>query len=114
MAGAWAVSMSQDGFQADPAALERHAADFPGYADRVAAIHRQLSSALAAAGACWGADAAGQSFAAGHVAPADDTLAQLAALPGRLADVGDRFTTTAAGYRDVDQRGAELLGEGGQ
>lgn len=108
------MTVAENGFQADPAAIERHAADFPGYADRIGAIHRQLSSALAAAGACWGADPAGQSFAAGHVAPADDTLAQLAALPGRLADVGDRFTVTAAGYRDADQRGADLLGDGGR
>ena len=66
--------MVDDGFQADPATLARHAADFPGYADQVGAIHAQLRSALAAAGPCWGADQPGQSFAGTHVPPTNDTL----------------------------------------
>lgn len=97
------------GFQADPAKLARHAADFPDYADRVGAIHGELSDALAAAGECWGDDAAGQNFAAGHVRPTTGTLDQLGALPGRLTDVGDRFTTTARGYQQADEYGADLF-----
>ena len=104
--------MADHGFQADPAVLARHAADFPGYADRLGTIHDELTSALAAAGRCWGDDAAGQSFAAGHVRPADDTLARLAALPGQLADVGERFTETATRYQQADEYGAGLLGDG--
>jgi uncharacterized protein YukE len=100
------------GFEADPAAIARHAADFPGYADRVGAIQDELTSALAAAGPCWGDDAAGQSFAAGHVEPADDTLSRLAALPGQLGDVGDRFTETATRYQQADEYGVRVLGDG--
>jgi uncharacterized protein YukE len=98
------------GFQADPAKLARHAADFPGLADQAGAIHGELTTALAAAGPCWGGDAAGRSFAAGHVQPADGTLDQLAALPGRLTDVGNRFTATATGYQRVDEYGANVIG----
>lgn len=98
-----------DGFQADPATLAKHAADFPGYADQAAAIHSELSAALASSGDCWGNDPAGQSFASGHVPAAGGTLDQMSALSGRLNDVGDRFTTTAANYAAVDQHGADLL-----
>lgn len=104
--------MADQGFQADPAVLARHAADFPGYADRLGAIHDELNSALAAAGQCWGDDAAGQSFAAGHVRSADDTLADLGTLPGQVTDVGDRFTATATRYQQADEYGVRLLGDG--
>lgn len=103
------MSMADQGFQVDPDVVAGHAADFPGYADQVGAIHADLTSALAEAGECWGDDAAGQSFAAGHVAPASTTLDGLAALPGRLTDVGDRFTATANRYREADAHGADLL-----
>ncbi len=106
--------MVDNGFQADPAKLAQHAADFPGYADQVSAIHTQLRSALAAAGSCWGDDPAGRSFAGAHVPPADGTIDQLAGLPGKLTDVGDRFATTAAGYQQADEYGARLLDLGGQ
>ncbi|HEY3752247.1 MAG TPA: hypothetical protein VGL80_23940 [Pseudonocardiaceae bacterium] len=98
------------GFQADPAKLARHAADFPGLAEQAGAIHSELSTALAAAGPCWGGDAAGQSFADGHVRPANGTLDRLAALPGQLTDVGDRFTATATNYQQVDEYGASVIG----
>jgi hypothetical protein len=102
-------SASGAGFQADPAKLARHATEFPEYADRVGAIHGELSDALAAAGDCWGDDAAGQNFAAGHVAPTGDTLDDLGALPDKLTDVGDRFATTARGYQQTDEYGAGLF-----
>lgn len=101
--------MVNNGFQADPAALARHAADFPGFADRMSAIHDELSSALADVGSCWGDDAAGHSFAAGHVPSADDTLDRLSALPARLSHVGDRLATMAAAYQQADEHGAALL-----
>jgi uncharacterized protein YukE len=101
--------MAQHGFQADPAKLARHAADFPTFADRAHAIHGELASALADAGDCWGGDEAGRSFADGHVPAAGDTLSQLSSLPGRLHDVGDRFATTAAAYQQADEHGATLL-----
>lgn len=98
-----------NGFEADPAALARHAAEFPAFADRAHAIHGELASALAATGDCWGGDAAGQSFASGHLPAADDTLGQLGSLSGKLTDVGDRFAGTAASYRQVDQASADRL-----
>ncbi|HVV19371.1 MAG TPA: hypothetical protein VHF06_08045 [Pseudonocardiaceae bacterium] len=101
--------MVDKGFQVDPAKLARHADEFPGYADQMSAIHGELSGALDQAGQCWGDDAVGQSFAAGHVAPASGTLDQLGALPGRLRDVGERFHATAANYRQGDEHAAGLL-----
>jgi hypothetical protein len=97
------------GFQADPAKLTRHAAEFPDLAARAGAIHGELAAALASAGPCWGDDPAGRSFAAGHVQPAGDTLDGLNALPGQLTDVGDRFTATAQGYQQSDEYGAGRL-----
>jgi hypothetical protein len=43
------------------------------------------------------------------VRAAQDTLAQLDQLPGRLADGGDRFTATAHAYQQADQAGARRL-----
>jgi hypothetical protein len=97
------------GFQVDPAVLARHAGEFPGYADRAGAIHRQLADTLAELGDCWGDDPAGRSFAAGHVQAAGTTLTGLGALPARLADVGDRFTATANGYTRADDDSADRL-----
>lgn len=91
------------GFQVDPVALARHAGEFPALADRARAIHTELAAALSAAGPCWGDDEAGRSFAAGHVQPAGQTLDLLGTLPGRLADVGDRFGATARAYQQSDR-----------
>jgi len=92
-----------DGFQVDPAALARHAADFPALADRAGRIHGELAAALDAAGRCWGDDAAGNAFAAGHEAPAGQTLDELGGLAGRLGEVGDGLTTMARAYQQSDQ-----------
>ena len=101
--------MVDKGFQVDPGKLARHAGEFPGLADQVSAIHGELAAALDQTGSCWGADAAGQSFAAGHVVPATSTLDGLAALPGRLSDVGDRLRATATRYQQGDADAAGLL-----
>jgi uncharacterized protein YukE len=101
-----------DGYTADPAALRGHGAAFAGYADRTSAIHQQLQQALDAVGNCWGADAAGQNFAAGHLPDAQQTLTAFGALPGRLADVGDRFHRTAQGYEQADASTAQGFSEG--
>ncbi|HEX4723520.1 MAG TPA: hypothetical protein VH333_13455 [Pseudonocardiaceae bacterium] len=87
----------------DPTALARHAGEFPTLADRARAIHTELVAALTAAGPCWGDDEAGRSFADGHVQPAGQTLDLLGTLPGQLADVGDRFSTTASAYQQSDR-----------
>jgi hypothetical protein len=97
------------GFQVDAAKLARHAGEFPGLAERAGTIHGELADALDAAGACWGDDPAGRSFADGHVQPAGQALDQLGALPQRLTDVGDRFTATARGYQQADADSATQL-----
>jgi uncharacterized protein YukE len=97
------------GFQVDAAKLARQAGEFPGLAQRAGAIHGELAAAIDAAGACWGDDPAGHSFADGHVQPAGQALDQLGALPRRLAQVGDRFTATARGYQQADADSAAQL-----
>ncbi len=98
-----------NGFQVDAAKLARHAGEFPDLAERAGTIHGELAAALDAAGACWGDDPAGRSFADGHVQPAGQALDQLGALPQRLAEVGDRFTATARGYQRADTNSAGQL-----
>jgi uncharacterized protein YukE len=97
------------GFSADPARLRKHGGEFAGHAERAGAIHGELTSALAATGSCWGDDAAGQSFAAGYLQPAQDTLDKVGSLPAGLADVGDRFTATAGRYEQVEQQNSASL-----
>ncbi len=99
------------GFSADPARLRQHGGEFAGHAERTSAIHRELSGALGESGACWGDDEAGQSFAAGYLQPAQDTLSMLGSLPAGLADVGDRFTATAGRYEQVDQQNSASVRE---
>ncbi|HEY7594985.1 MAG TPA: hypothetical protein VH969_17670 [Actinophytocola sp.] len=98
-----------DGYEVEPDRLAGQQAQLDPIAGRVTSIHQTLTAALAEAGACWGSDAVGQSFAAAHASPADSTLAQLGALPGQLGSVGDRFTATAATYEGDDQHGARRL-----
>jgi hypothetical protein len=98
------------GFEVDVARLSRQAGEFPGLADRVSGIAGALRTSLDATGNCWGNDPAGQSFADGHVRPAGSTLDALDALPGRLADVGDRWAATAHAYRQADSAGVDALG----
>lgn len=99
------------GFSADPERLRQHGGEFAGHAERVGAIHRELSGALAESGSCWGDDAAGQSFAAGYLQPSQDTLAKLGSLPAGLVSIGDRFTATAGRYARVEQQNSDTLRE---
>jgi hypothetical protein len=99
------------GFSADPAQLRRHGGEFDGHAEKAGKIHRTLHQALSEAGECWGDDEAGQTFAAAYHQPAEDTLGKLAALPAGLADVGDRFTTTADRYEQTEHHNAANLRE---
>ncbi|HEY4453385.1 MAG TPA: WXG100 family type VII secretion target [Pseudonocardiaceae bacterium] len=99
------------GFSADPAKLRQHGTEFAGHAERAGEIHRQLSQAVTDAGDCWGDDEAGRAFAASYAQPAQDTLSKLGALPGGLADVGDRFTGTADRYEQTETDNAASLRE---
>lgn len=98
-----------DGYTADAERLASEAGQFEGLAGRVAAIHRTLSEALAQDGACWGADAVGESFGAVHVGPADATMSRLGSLSEQLGGVGTRFSATAARYTSDDEGGVERL-----
>ena len=98
-----------NGFEADADQLSARAKEFPGHAERVGDIHRELSDTLSSIGPCWGDDSVGRSFAAAHVAPADTTLGSLGALPSQLDDVGTRFADTGAAYRNLDARGAQNI-----
>jgi hypothetical protein len=97
------------GYQADPAKLHQHAGEFPGLADQVTGVHRELSGTLADNGECWGDDEVGRSFASGHVQGASDTLDRLGGLPGKLSDVGDRLHATATAYEQVEQTNTDSL-----
>ncbi|MFL6121469.1 WXG100 family type VII secretion target [Actinophytocola sp.] len=98
-----------DGFEVDAARLASRAGQFEPLVSRLDSIQRNLTDALSADGACWGTDAVGQSFNAVHAAPADDALARLSGLSGRLTSVSTRLTETAGTYRTVDRSAAEHL-----
>lgn len=99
------------GFSADPAKLRQHGGEFAGHAEKAGEIHRTLRQALSDAGECWGDDEAGHAFAAAYHQPAQDTLGKLGALPAGLADVGDRFTSTADRYEQTEHDNAAALRE---
>jgi uncharacterized protein YukE len=101
--------MHGDGFEVDADRLAARAAQFEPLVGRMGTIHRDLSSALSADGACWGGDAVGRAFSAVHTGAADDTVARLSALSERLGSVGTRLSETAETYRSVDRSGTEHL-----
>ncbi|MFC5290427.1 WXG100 family type VII secretion target [Actinokineospora guangxiensis] len=98
------------GFEVDPGALAARAGEFGDLAERASAIHRDLADRLSSLGTCWGADAVGASFAAAHTPGAEATLGDLGALPGRLGEVGDRLTDTAARYAATEADTTAALG----
>ncbi|HEY0641506.1 MAG TPA: hypothetical protein VGD67_28080 [Pseudonocardiaceae bacterium] len=102
------------GFRSDNEVLAARAEAFAGLSERAGRIAADLTDALAAAGDCWGGDAAGQAFAASHVAPADNALGAVGALPEGLGDVRDRLSATAATYADSDQAGATTVRTAGR
>jgi uncharacterized protein YukE len=100
---------SGEGYQANAAELARQAQHFPDLANRAQGVHQSLSQALDSAGECWGADAAGQSFAASYLRPAREALDGLGSLAGRLTEVGDRWSATASGYQQVETSNARAF-----
>lgn len=97
------------GFEADLARLNEGAGEFTGFAERAGKIVAGLSGVLDSIGLCWGSDTIGQSFASGHVAKADESLAELDGLSARLGGVGERFAATARTYGKVDGGAAGSL-----
>lgn len=101
--------MHADGYEVDPELLAQRAGNFEPLAGRLTTIHRSLTDALGAEGACWGTDAVGQSFSSAHTGAADDTQAALSALSTRLTSVGTKLTDTAVDYRAGDDAAIEHL-----
>lgn len=98
-----------DGFEVDADRLADRATQFEPLVGRLNKIHGNLQDALSTDGACWGSDAVGQSFAAVHAGPADDTVTRLAGLSDRLTSVRTRLTETASEYQSGDQAAVENL-----
>ncbi|MDQ2587153.1 hypothetical protein [Saccharothrix yanglingensis] len=99
-----------NGFRTDLARLTGGAQDFGAFAERAGRIAADLGATLDSLGACWGDDAIGQSFAAGHVRPAGDVLAGLNGLGGGFDGVAERFAGTARTYREVEDGNSTALG----
>ncbi|MFT7836644.1 hypothetical protein Q5530_10885 [Saccharothrix sp. BKS2] len=91
------------GFHTDLARLTEGAQDFGAFAERAGKIAGDLGVALDSLGACWGDDAVGQSFAAGHVGPSGDVLSGMGALGPGFGGVGERLTETARTYREAER-----------
>ncbi|NUT51621.1 MAG: hypothetical protein HOV94_30645 [Saccharothrix sp.] len=98
------------GFHTDLARLAEGADDFTAFAERVGKIAGELGGVLDAVGACWGADAIGQSFASSHVAPSGEALSGLNGLSAGFGGVGERFAETARTYREVEEGNRNALG----
>ncbi|QFZ23248.1 WXG100 family type VII secretion target [Saccharothrix syringae] len=97
------------GFHTDLARLTEGAQDFGAFAERAGRIAADLTGVLDPLGACWGDDAIGQSFAAGHVGPTGDVLTGMGALGAGFGGVGERLAETARTYRDTEQGNTDAL-----
>ena len=98
------------GFRTDLARLAEGADDFTAFAERAGKIATELGGALDSLGDCWGADAIGQSFAAGHVRPSGEVLSGLTGLSAGFGGVGERFADTARTYGEAEQGNSDALG----
>lgn len=98
------------GFRTDLARLAEGADDFTAFAERAGKIAAELGGALDSLGDCWGADAIGQSFAAGHVQPSGEVLSGLTGLSAGFGGVGERFADSARTYREAEQGNSDALG----
>ncbi|MFI9007446.1 hypothetical protein ACIGNX_09485 [Actinosynnema sp. NPDC053489] len=98
------------GFRTDLARLAEGADDFGAFAERAGKIAAELTGTLDSLGECWGADAIGQSFAAGHVRPSGEVLSGLTGLGAGFGGVGERFAETARTYREVEEGNRNALG----
>ena len=97
------------GYQADLDRLTSGATEFGGFAQQAGEIASGLQNLLSGFGSCWGNDAAGQSFAAGHEKPSGDTFGLLGSLAEQLGDIGEKFTATAETYRHVEETNASAM-----
>ncbi|GHF22861.1 hypothetical protein GCM10017786_66160 [Amycolatopsis deserti] len=97
------------GFEADAVRLAASAGDFDGLAVRAAAIAERLERALDGAGRAWGDGAVGQAIAASHVSRAEETLAGLRSLSGRLTTFGRTVGEAAGRYRGSEEDAEQAI-----
>ncbi|MFC7341449.1 hypothetical protein [Saccharopolyspora griseoalba] len=98
------------GFRSDLASLSGRADEFAEHAERARRAAADLRRAVESAGQCWGRDEIGQRFAAAHRAPAEETLAAVEEIPGRLREMGDKLAATADTARSADLANADEIG----
>ncbi|GAB3585589.1 hypothetical protein GCM10027445_63290 [Amycolatopsis endophytica] len=97
------------GFEADADRLAVSSGDFDSLAVRAAAVAERLERALDGAEEAWGDDAAGRSFAASHVAHADETLAGLRNLSTRLTRFGGTVGAASGRYRGSEEDAEQAI-----
>jgi hypothetical protein len=98
-----------NGYEADLERLTSGAGEFNGFAQQAGEIASGLQGLLSGFGACWGNDAVGQSFAAGHDKPSGDTFGLLGSLAEQLGGIGEKLTATAETYRHVEESNASAM-----
>ncbi|WP_017973394.1 WXG100 family type VII secretion target [Actinopolyspora halophila] len=105
-----------NGFRGDPRRLTEQAGAFGEHAADAERTVAELHDALESSRGCWGADEAGERFAALHLPGVQRALTALDELPGRLGELGTKFSETAETYRRVDDAAAERVDgvDGGQ
>jgi hypothetical protein len=99
--------------RADAAQLHHGSKGYQDVADRVAAIYRVLSTKLETEGACWGNDAAGQTFAKKYVPSALSVLSQMDSTNQGVQSMVDGICSWAKNYLDTmaaDTADAHALG----
>jgi hypothetical protein len=97
------------GFTADTGRLAGHAKEFDGLTERAGRIAADLDRALAGSAAAWGNDEVGQSFAAAHGGPAEESAGLLRRLPDRLGGAGSAFAEAAARYSGGEGDSADAV-----
>jgi len=91
------------GYTVDPEGLASSGPQYGVVADQVQALYDTLTAKLAAEGACWGNDEAGNAFAAKYVGPAVSALQQMDTTNQGLQSMVDGVGGWAQNYVNADQ-----------
>lgn len=98
------------GFDVDPPRLRAVAPQFDAVADRLDSARTALQGALAAEGACWGGDAAGQTFAQRYLPQAGAAMTALDMLAEVLRAIRTSLDASADAWEGADHSGAGRFG----
>lgn len=101
-----------DQYWVRPEELRARASGYSGVGDRLEDALARLQSTLAAAGACWGEDPAGQRFARAYSGPAGTAQQAFREFAGGLGAIRRKLGTMADNYERADLAGAERFGSG--